>query len=137
MKIKKNLKKIILILVASVSIFAIILFFCSFMVIYQDVKDNCLEVQKEYGDDCVSSLIKLVQSENHTARSKNSAIWSLGQLADKKALPFLYELDKSLLPQEKCDLDKYLCKYEVQKAIKWFQKGNITSWMYGNRESWH
>lgn len=95
-----------------------------------------MKAQNGYKEDCVGSLIKLVQSENKTFREKNSAIWALGQLADKEALPFLYELEKSLPEQEKCSYDSYLCKYEVQKAIKWCEKGNITSWMYRDRGNW-
>jgi hypothetical protein len=92
--------------------------------------------QKDYKEDCVGSLIKYIQSDKHTFKERNSAIWALGQLADKNALPFLYDLNKSLPEQGKCHYQDYLCKYEVQKAIKWCKQGNITSWMYKNRANW-
>lgn len=121
------------IIVSTLFLFLII-FSYSFYAIYKDVKANCLKAQNEYRNDCVNSLIKVIQSENKTFREKNSAIWALGQLANSKALPFLYEINKSLPEQERCSYDGYLCKYEVQKAIRWSESGNVTSWMYRNRE---
>lgn len=122
-------------IIVSTLLLFLIIFSYSLYAIYKDVKANCLKAQDEYKVDCVGSLIKVVQSENKTFRQKNSAVWALGQLADKKALPFLYELNKSLTQQERCAYDGYLCKYEVQKAIRWCESGNVTSWMYRNRES--
>lgn len=75
-------------------------------------------------------------SDSYSFRARNSAVWALGQLADKKALPFLYELNKSLPEQKKCDYDESICKYEVQKAIAWCEKGNVTNWMYKNQANW-
>lgn len=136
MKKRINLKRIIFLSVISISILALILFFYSFFRIYKDVKAACLKAQNEYKEDCVGSLIKYIQSDNNTFRARNSAIWALGQLADEEALPFLYELEKSLPEQEKCSYEDYMCKYEVQKAIRWCEKGNVTNWMYRNRGNW-
>lgn len=137
MKKRINLKRIILLSIISVFTLALIAFFYSFFVIFRDVKATCLKAQGEYGANCVDSLIKYVQSDKNSFRARNSAIWALGQIADKKALPLLYELNKSLPKQEKCSYDQYLCKREVQKAIRWCEKGNVTSWMYRNRDSWY
>ncbi len=129
-------KRIILILGGAILVGGAILFLYGFVVIYRDVKANCLKAQNEYKEDCVDSLIALVKDEDKTLRERNSAVWVLGQLADKKALPLLYELEQSLSEQERCDHDKYLCKYEVKKAIKWCEDGNITNWMYKGRAGW-
>lgn len=110
----------------------------TFFVIYRGVKSNCLEAKKEFKKDCVYSLIEVVKSKDKPFRKRNSAIWALGQIADKKALPFLNELNNSLSRQEKCQFDQNLCQYEIKKAIKWCNEGNLTNWMYRNRdrESW-
>ena len=129
-------KKVVLLLVGAFLVGGLILFFYSFLVIYSGVKINCLKAQNEYKEDCVDSLIRLVKAEDKTLREKNSAVWALGQLADKKALSFLYELDKSIPEQGRCSYDGYLCKYEVRKAIKWCEGGNITGWMYKGRDEW-
>ncbi len=128
----KVTKKHFRVLGISLSIFFIVAFAYTFFAIYKGVQTTCSIAIKEYKGDCVDSLIRLVESDKSTLRQKNSAIWALGQMADKKALPLLYDLDKSLPDQEKCSLDACLSKYEVQKAIKWCEKGNITSWMYKN-----
>jgi len=102
----------------------------TFLIIYRDVKKVCIKARSQYKENCPNSLIKTIQSENVTSREKNSAIWALGQLADKNSLEFLYELNKSLPDQKRCDYNKHLCKYGVEKAIQWCEKGNITNWMY-------
>lgn len=127
-----KIKKLILVFLALLLIFFLAGVFLSFRTIYRGVKTNCQKARNEYGGDCVSSLLKSVQSEDKTIREKNSAVWALGQLADKRALPFLYELGKSLPEQKNCDRGQYLCKYEIQKAIEWCERGNVTSWMYEN-----
>jgi hypothetical protein len=108
----------------------------TFFVVYRGVKNNCLAAKSEFNQDCVNSLLEVVKSEDKTFRKRNSAIWALGQIADKKVLPFLYELNESLPEGEKCQHDRYLCRYEIQKAIKWCEEGNMTNWMYRNREKW-
>ena len=127
------MKKLAFLLV--ISLFSLFLIFIcgSFFIIYQGVKTTCLKAKEDYKENCVNALIKYIQSNNKTFRDKNSAIWALGQLADKKTLPFLYELNKSLPERKKCSGD-YLCKYEIKKAIKWCETSNITSWMYKNRD---
>lgn len=137
MRKKLNPRRIILLIATPVFILALSLFIYSFFVIHEGVKTACLKAQDEYQEDCVTSLIKYIQSDNHTIRNRNSAIWALGQLAEKEALLFLYELNKTLPEQKKCSYDDYLCKYEVKKAIKWCEKDNVTSWMYRNRTNWH
>lgn len=102
----------------------------SFYRIYSGVKTNCLKAKEEFGGECQEALIKLIKAENHSFQERNSAVWALGQLADKKALLFLEDLNKSLPVQDKCRYKEYLCKYEIEKAIKWSREGNVTSWMY-------
>ena len=103
--------------------------------LHSSVKSICLIAKNEFKKDCVSSLIETVKSEKFLFRDRNRAIWALGQIADSKALPFLTELNRSL-QDRKTDGEHGLSKFEVEKAIKWCMKGNLTSWMYRNRENW-
>jgi hypothetical protein len=135
MKKAAKLKKILLISALSVVALALIFFLYTFGVIYREVKATCLQAQKEYQEDCVNSLIKLVQSEEKTFRERNTAIWALGQLADKQALPVLQTLYTGKIPPKE-SLSRALSQYELKKAIQWCEKGNATSWMYRNRGSW-
>jgi len=130
-----NLKKIILISTISVFTLALIFFLYSLFVIYKDVKVACLKAQKEYKENCVNSLTRLVQSNEKTFRERNTAIWALGQLADSQALPVLNSYYTGIVPPKEA-FDKALSQYELKKAIKWCEQGNATSWMYRNRESW-
>jgi hypothetical protein len=116
---------------SSVAFFSLTLFS-----IYGGVKEACVQAKQKFKEDCVNSLISFAKSEKYSLRERNSAIWALGQLADKRALPLLYELNQSLPSQEQCQHDQFLCKYEIEKAIKWCEHGNITHWMYWNQENW-
>lgn len=54
-----------------------------FWMIYTPVKSLCKEAQSEYGGDCVEALIATIESDSHTFKEKNHAIWAIGQLGDK------------------------------------------------------
>lgn len=131
MKRKLSFKKIVFLVTALFLSLILIFFFFTFLTIYSKVKSTCLKTQKEYNVSCVDSLIKLTQSDKKTFREKNTAIWTLGQLADKKALPTLRSLYMGKVPRKE-SYDKTLSQYELKKAITWCEKGNITSWMYKN-----
>jgi hypothetical protein len=107
-----------------------VLFGFSFYQIYSSVKEKCLSATEEYEKGCVGSLIEVIKSDEHSFKEKNGAVWALGQIADKKALPFLKSLSETALYEEPCKLNESICGFEVQRAIKWCTKGNVTSWMY-------
>lgn len=111
-----------------VSIF-FLLIFISFTWIRHDVKTQCENVKKEYGKDCVESLILTLKDEQKSYKDRNSAIWALGQLADKRALSVLKSYYTGNIPQRE-PLHKTISQYELKKAIRWCEEGNITSWMY-------
>jgi len=122
-------------LIAGLLIFVLSVIF-SFYQIRKDVKQACLKAKDLYQQNCVDSLIAFAKSDDNSFREKNSAIWALGQIADKSALPFLNGLKNSLQGQKRCNSSKYLCRYEIEKAVRWCEEGNVTSWMYRNRENW-
>lgn len=132
MEIKHIKQKLFFIGAIGVSIF--LLFFvitCTW--IGHDVKSHCQEAKKEYGNDCVKALIMLLDDENNSFRSRNSAIWALGQLGDKRALPVLQKYyTGNILPRE--SYSKGISQYELKKAIKLASGGfNATAifWRYG------
>ena len=95
-----------------------------------------MSAQIEYGKNCVESLIEYIKADNHSIREKNSAVWALGQLADKRALTFLEGLLESIPEEAGRDKEKNLSRYEIEKAVKWCSKGNATSWMYKECAEW-
>ena len=90
------------------------------------VKEISAEATQQYPGDRVEALITYVNSENKSLRQRNRAVWALGQIGDKRALP---TLDKSYTGGP-CDHDSLLCQHELKKAIK-LCKGsfNATAWM--------
>jgi len=70
--------------------------------------------------------MKFVETEEYgyradLYRANNHAIWALGQLGDKRALPFL----KSLLTGEPCDHETNLCQGEIKEAIQKLERNQF------------
>ncbi|MBU1935383.1 hypothetical protein KKF04_04975, partial [Patescibacteria group bacterium] len=127
---KLKTKKIALTLLGvGVFVFALIFVFSMFS-IYSSVEAMCTQVRSQYEGDCVEGLIQYVESEEHDYEEKNRAIWALGQLADERALPTLNQFYEFSYAEVPCKRDLHICREEVEKAIKWCTKGNVTSWMY-------
>jgi len=71
-------------------------------------------------------LIAYVKSEDHSLRKRNLAVWALGQIGDKRALPVLNQFYTG----GPCDHDHYLWQGELQKAIKLCQGSfNASAWL--------
>ena len=64
-------------------------------------------------EDAVAALLEYVQSDSHTLKERNLAVWSLGQARDSRALPIL----EKYFNGEQCDHDSKLCQSELEKAI--------------------
>ncbi len=131
---KKRLKKFIIYFLIIIIFFVILSVFLSFHAIYTGVKNVCVEAKQEFGQDCVQSLILFIRSDGHSQKQKIHAVWALGQLADKDAIPFLEDLQKEYTCED--DPKKSKICYEIYKAIKWCTHGNATNWMYKNKEKW-
>jgi HEAT repeat protein len=78
------------------------------------IETVCASAQADFDGSRVEVLIALVTSESTDLREKNRAIWVLGELRDERALPVLRALEGS----ETCDHARYVCQYEIRKAIK-------------------
>ena len=63
--------------------------------------------------DAVAALLDYVQSDSHTLRERNLAVWALGQARDSRALSII----ERYFSGEKCDHDSNLCQSELNKAI--------------------
>ena len=98
-----------------------------------DVKTHCRDAKSEYSGTCVDALILLLQDENKSFKSRNSAIWALGQMGESRALSVLQSFYTGNIPQRE-PLNKVISQYELKKAIKLTSGGtNITAifWRYG------
>jgi hypothetical protein len=75
--------------------------------------------QEQFTGDRVASLIQMVECESCDLRDRNHAVWALGQLADRRALPVL----EKYYTGEKCDHLHKICQYELKKALRLARSG--------------
>lgn len=67
-----------------------------------------------YGGERWDSLVKQAECSDCPMRERNRAVWALGQMEERRALPAL----KKHYTGEKCDHQAELCQYELDKAIR-------------------
>lgn len=110
-----KIKIILLFIFIFCFIFLIISFVWSSILIGNSVKQYCQIAKAKYQNNyCADSLILFLEDENNPLSEKNHIVWAIGQLGDKKALPVL----QKYYTGAECDHEKYLCQYELKKAIK-------------------
>lgn len=63
--------------------------------------------------DPVAALLDYVQSDAHSLRERNHAVWALGQARDPRALPIL----EGYVTGAPCDHTGCLCQRELGKAV--------------------
>jgi hypothetical protein len=83
------------------------------------VKKICATATQAYPGDKVDALMRSVASEDYDYNAQvysenNRVVWALGQLGNKRALPFLTDL----LTDEPCDHETNLCQGEIMEAIQ-------------------
>ena len=71
------------------------------------------EADPHPGDD-VAALIAYVQSDSHSLRDRDQAVWALGQARDERSLPVL----QAFVTDAECDHSKHLCQNELEKALE-------------------
>jgi hypothetical protein len=66
-----------------------------------------------FGGDRVKGLMSVVECDSCSLRERDMAVWALGELRDRRALPVL----KPHFTNAKCNHATGLCQYELGKAI--------------------
>ena len=96
----------------------ILLFLVTSVWIGFSVQDHCLLAQGKYGQelDCVDALISHLEDKSAPYGERNSAIWSLGQLGDSRALPVLKKYYTGDIPDRE-PWNGVISQYELKKAI--------------------
>jgi hypothetical protein len=121
-----KVKKVIFYGVSICFAFLFIVFLWVCFDIRSGVKKISTEATKQYPGDRVEALIEYVKDEHQSFRKRNLAVWALGQIGDKRALPALNQFYTG----GPCDHDHYLCQGELQKAIKLCQGSfNASAWL--------
>lgn len=103
----------------------------SSILIGRSVRNYCRQTELRYKKtECVDGFIAFLKDEKNPLLEKNHIVWAAGQLGDKKALPVL----QKYYTGTECDHDKYLCQYELKKAIKLLESEfNATAWIWRNK----
>ena len=128
MKINKKLLNSLLYIAVVGFSMLLLAFVVSATWIGQGVKENCQDAQRYYQGDCVQVLSAVLQDEHNSYRTRNSAIWSLGQLGDPRAWELLNSYYTGVIPPRE-SLDEGLSQYELKKAIRQVSGGlNISRW---------
>jgi hypothetical protein len=103
----------------------IILLFLGFLALYVwidfSVKENIAFAKKKYPGKAEDALIAFLRDENNSPESRTHlAIYTLGQIKSKKALPILYSLYKNDPEGKTCKgrHDKVICQYGLHTAIE-------------------
>ncbi len=129
MKLKEELKHhkwLIISLLGLCISFFISIFLITSMYIGKGVKRECNYAKEKYQGDCVQALIKVIQEEKNGFVKRNYAIWALGQMGDKRALPVLKSYYTARIP-EKEPYHKGISQYELRKAINLIESGKNIS----------
>ena len=110
----RALKISIGILVIPVGVGIIAFLGCSFL-IGGGVNSATERAMAQFDGDRVEALIALVDCQTCDLHGRTTAVWALGQLKDKRALPILYKYRTG----KPCDHLNQICQYEISKAIRW------------------
>lgn len=103
----------------------LILFISSTFLVEYQVQKTCKMATSIYPGDEIHALLNLAKSHAGCDEQKSRALWALGQLGAKEALPYLLENYDGV---EETDI----CIYEAQFAILKIQKDqfNLPGFMW-------
>lgn len=122
-----NIKKIFAFGIPIALVMVGIILYLLFWSFYLSVKDISKIAQAEFGGDCVEALLKYAESDKHTFKERNNAIWAIEQFGDERALPILQKMYTGKLCERPCRTDKYICQYGLEKAIRFSKDGTFFS----------
>jgi len=129
MRINHIGEKLMYVSAVGIGIFLLFFVICCTWIGYE-VKSQCQEAKREYSGECVSALIHVLNDENKDFRTRNDAIWALGQLGDSRAYPILKKYYTGNIPQRE-PLNTMISQYELRKAVNLTSGGvNITAFIW-------
>jgi hypothetical protein len=122
-----NIKKILAFGIPITVVLIGIILTLLFWSFYLSVKDISKIAQAEFGGDYVEALLKYAESDKHTFKERNLAIWAIEQFGDERALPVLLKMytgKSCILP---CNTNDHICQYGLEKAIRFSKDGTLFS----------
>ena len=134
MKINKIINKLLYLAAIGASIFIMFSVIACVWIGFE-VKNQCTIAKAAYGsNNCTQALSSLLDDENRSFQERNSAIWALGQLGEKEALPMLQKYYTGIIPNRE-PLNGTISQYELKKAINLANGGiNISAFIWRSEE---
>ena len=127
MTLNKVLKEILLYVILPCFVILVFAFGMACWSIGAGVKSISEEAVEIYQGNALSALINYMDSNEHSLKKRNRAVWALGQLGDPMALPALNKHYTGL----SCDHLRFLCQHELKKAIKMCKGAwNASAWTW-------
>ena len=111
----------------------LLIFLISTTIIGNGVKEICQVAKAKYSGQCVDALISYLDDPTNDMRNRNTSVWALGQLGDKKSLDVLkkYHTGEDEFP---VNLHTTLSQLQLKRAIGYMEGNpNITTffWRFG------
>lgn len=129
------MKRILFLTGAGLGVVVISLFIAMRIWIGHDLKENIKTAKEKYPGTAEDALIAYLLDEKNSPETRTHlAIWTLGQIRSKKALPVLYEFYKNDPEGKTCKghHDTVLCQYGIHKAIVSVENG----WLGEKEKNW-
>lgn len=114
------MKKKLLIFVSGILGLILLGFIAIYIWIDIDIKKNIKTAKEKYSDNAEDALIAYLSDTTNSPQNRSGvAIWTLGQIQSKKAIPILEDLYKNDPEGKTCHgrHDSVLCQYEIHKAL--------------------
>jgi hypothetical protein len=129
------MKRILFIVLLSLSVLLFCFFLAGRIMCRHGIIDRIGIAEKQYPGKAEDALIAYLLDTTHSSRDRSDvAIWTLGQIRSKKALPILLNLYKND-PEGMTCKGKHvsvLCQYEIHKAIVSIEH----NWLGAKEKNW-
>lgn len=127
---KNKMLKIIFIITGILVSIGVAFFIITSIIIGLHIQKQCNTAKAKYGNNCINGLIATLEDEKNDFRTRNDAIWALGQLGNETAYNTLNSFYTGIIPDRE-PLDEGISQYELQKALKLTSGGiNGTAWVW-------
>ncbi len=129
------MKRILLITGISLTVLIAGFFIAGRIMCTYGIKKRICIAKEQYSGIAEDALLSYLADTSHSPKERSDvAIWTLGQIRSKKALPVLYDLYKND-PEGKTCFGRHklvLCQYEIHKAIISIEYG----WLGAKEKNW-
>ena len=115
MRILKRVSKIASWVLAIAVGILIVVYLGASLMIGWGINKESRSAMARFSGDRIEALMALVDCQDCRLEDRNHAVWALGQLRDKRALPVLYKYRSG----KPCSHSRQICQYEISKAIRW------------------